>query len=101
MPKDLHWNCTRNQWHGQSAAAAGAFRVRPLGVDRGGKAQRLFERVAEPTGGRNVAWQEGVQLNAWCELAKSLKRKGGFTDTQTESRLVQGITPLFSMTAFQ
>jgi 2-(1,2-epoxy-1,2-dihydrophenyl)acetyl-CoA isomerase len=40
-------------------------------------------------------------LNAWCELAKSLKRKGGFTDTQTESRLVQGITPLFSMTAFQ
>jgi hypothetical protein len=27
-------------------------------------------------------------LNAWCELAKSLKRKGRFTDTQTESRLV-------------
>src|SRR5205823_2670328 len=25
-------------------------------------------------------------LNAWCELAKSLKSKGGFTDTQTESR---------------
>ena len=31
-------------------------------------------------------------LNAWCELAKSLKRKSEFTDTQTESRLVQGIT---------
>ena len=40
-------------------------------------------------------------LNAWCELAKSLKSKGGFTDTQTESRLVQRITPLFSMTASQ
>ena len=44
---------------------------------------------------------EGVQLNAWCELAKSLKRKGGFPDTQTESRLVQRITPLFSTIAFQ
>jgi transposase-like protein len=41
------------------------------------------------------------ELNAWCELAKSLKRKGGFPDTQTESRLVQRITPLFSTTAFQ
>jgi hypothetical protein len=40
-------------------------------------------------------------LNAWCELAKSLKSKGGFTDTQTESRLVQRITSLFSMTASQ
>src|SRR5205085_1679422 len=40
-------------------------------------------------------------FNAWCELAKSLKSKGGFTDTQTESRLVQRITPLFSMTASQ
>jgi hypothetical protein len=30
-----------------------------------------------------------------------LKRKGGFPDTQTEPRLVQGITPLFSMTTFQ
>jgi hypothetical protein len=41
------------------------------------------------------------ELNAWCELAKSLKRKGGFPDTQTESRLVQRITPLFSTIAFQ
>jgi len=40
-------------------------------------------------------------FNAWCELAKSLKSKGGFTDSQTESRLMQRITPLFSMTAFQ
>jgi hypothetical protein len=40
-------------------------------------------------------------FNAWCELAKSLKSKGGFTDPQTESRLVQRITPLFSITAFQ
>ena len=40
-------------------------------------------------------------LNAWCELAKSLKSKGGFIDTQIESRLVQRITPLFSTTAFQ
>jgi hypothetical protein len=39
--------------------------------------------------------------NAWCELAKSLKSKGGFIDTQIESRLVQRITPLFSITAFQ
>jgi hypothetical protein len=30
-----------------------------------------------------------------------LKSKGGFTDTQTEARLVQRITPLFSMTASQ
>ena len=42
-----------------------------------------------------------THFNAWCELAKSLKRKGGFPDTQTESRLVQRITPLFSTTAFQ
>ena len=41
------------------------------------------------------------QLNAWCELAKPLKRKGGFPDTQTESRLVQRRTPLFSTTVFQ
>jgi len=27
-----------------------------LGADRGGKAQRPFERVAEPTGGQNIAW---------------------------------------------
>jgi hypothetical protein len=40
-------------------------------------------------------------LNAWCGLAKSLKRKDGFTDTGTEPHLVYGITPLFSMTAFQ
>jgi hypothetical protein len=40
-------------------------------------------------------------LNAWCELAKSLQRKGGFPDTQTDPRLVQRITPLFSTTAFQ
>jgi len=32
----------------------------------------------------NVRWR----LNAWCELAKSLKSKGGFIDTQTEARLV-------------
>jgi hypothetical protein len=42
-----------------------------------------------------------IYLNAWCELAKSLQRKGGFPDTQTESHLVQRITPLFSTTAFQ
>src|SRR5712691_7325126 len=29
----------------------------PWGAARGGKAQRLFERVAEPMGGRNAAWQ--------------------------------------------
>jgi hypothetical protein len=39
--------------------------------------------------------------NAWCELAKFLKRKGEFPDTQTESRLVQVITLLFSMTVLQ
>jgi hypothetical protein len=38
-------------------SGAGAFRMAPWGAARGGKAQRLFERVAEPTGGRNVAWQ--------------------------------------------
>src|SRR5262245_4193051 len=42
-----------------------------------------------------------ADLNAWCELAKSLKSQGGFTDTQTESRLVQRLTPLFSITVFQ
>jgi hypothetical protein len=31
-------------------------------------------------------------LNAWGELAKPLKRKSGFPDTQTESHLVQRIT---------
>ena len=36
-------------------------------------------------------WLGHGNLNAWCELAKSLKRKSEFTDTQTESRLVQGI----------
>jgi hypothetical protein len=40
-------------------------------------------------------------LNAWCELAKSLKSEGGFPDTRTESRLVQRLTLLFSITAFQ
>ena len=40
-------------------------------------------------------------FNAWCELAKSLQSKGGFTDTQTESRLVQRLTPLFSIMVFQ
>src|SRR5712691_5670678 len=29
----------------------------PWGAARGGKAQPLFERVAEPMGGRNAAWQ--------------------------------------------
>ena len=29
----------------------------PYGADREGKAQRPFERVAAPTGGRNAAWQ--------------------------------------------
>jgi hypothetical protein len=29
----------------------------PRGAARGGKAQPLFERVAEPMGGRNAAWQ--------------------------------------------
>src|SRR5262249_31195357 len=37
-------------------------------------------------------------FKAWCELAEPLKRKGTFPDTQTESRLVQVITLLFSMT---
>src|SRR5260370_10151060 len=36
-------------------SGAGAFRMAPWGAARGGKAQRLFERVAEPTGGRHVA----------------------------------------------
>ena len=40
-------------------------------------------------------------LNAWCELAKPLKRKGKFPDTQTELRLVQVIPLLFSMTVSQ
>src|SRR5436189_5223873 len=62
---------------------------------------RIFIRFGgEPLG--LPAHTEGIgELNAWCELAKSLKSKGGFTDTQTESRLVQRITPLFSMTASQ
>ena len=39
-------------------SGAGAFLVRPLaGRIGGGKAQRPFERVAAPTGGRNAAWQ--------------------------------------------
>jgi len=46
----------RKQWHGQSAAAPAPSFLSPLGAARGGKAQRLFERVAEPTGSQNVAW---------------------------------------------
>jgi class 3 adenylate cyclase len=57
----------------------------------------LLERWAQVKDGHGQV----VLLNAWCELAKSLKRKGGFPDTQTESRLVQRITPLFSTIAFQ
>jgi hypothetical protein len=38
-------------------SGAGAFRQAPWGAARGGKAQRPFERVAAPTGGRNDAWQ--------------------------------------------
>ncbi len=48
-------------WQESAARAersgAGAFRMAPWGAARGGKAQRLFERVAEPMGGRNAAWQ--------------------------------------------
>src|SRR5215211_2293568 len=66
-------------------------------------------RVAKSSHTTFVHWQRteasnssvSGPLNAWCELAKSLKSKGGFIDTQTESRLVQRITPLFSITAFQ
>jgi hypothetical protein len=47
----------QNQWHGQSVAAPVPSVCAPWGAARGGKAQRLFERVAEPTGGQNVAWQ--------------------------------------------
>src|SRR5216684_4013346 len=38
-------------------SGAGADRCAPRGAARGGKAQPLFERVAEPMGGRNAAWQ--------------------------------------------
>src|SRR6267378_2120795 len=47
----------RNQQHGRSAAAPVPTAVPPRGADGRGKAQRPFERVAEPTGGRNIAWQ--------------------------------------------
>ncbi len=47
----------KNQLHGRSAAAPVPTAVPPRGADWGGKARRLFTRVAEPTGGRNVAWQ--------------------------------------------
>jgi len=49
----------------------------------------------------SIEIQAILVLNAWCELAKFLKRKGEFPDTQTESRLLQRITPLFSTIAFQ
>jgi hypothetical protein len=51
----------RNQRHGQSAAAPVPSFVSPSGAARRGKAQRLFERVAAPMGGRNVAWQPSVR----------------------------------------
>src|SRR6266571_7343416 len=38
-------------------SGAGAYRCAPRGAARGGKAQPLFERVAEPMGGRNAARQ--------------------------------------------
>src|SRR5437764_6421549 len=47
----------RNQQHGRSAAAPVPTAVPPRGADGRGKSQRLFARVAEPTGGKNVAWQ--------------------------------------------
>jgi hypothetical protein len=43
----------QHQRHGQSAAAPVPSVCAPWGADRGGKAQRLFEHVAEPTGGQN------------------------------------------------
>ena len=36
----------------------------PGGRRSGGKAQRLFERVAAPTGGQNVAWQPSASAGA-------------------------------------
>ncbi len=38
-------------------SGAGAYRCAPRGAARGGKAQPLFEHVAEPMGGRNAARQ--------------------------------------------
>jgi len=49
----------RNQGQGQSAAAPVPSLWASWGTMRWGKAPRLFERVAEPTGGRNAAWQPG------------------------------------------
>ena len=42
----------RNEWHGQSVAAPVPSLCASWGAARKGKAQRPFERVAEPTGGR-------------------------------------------------
>jgi hypothetical protein len=45
----------RNKSHGQSVAAPVPSLCAPWGAARGDKAQRPFERVAEPPRGRNVA----------------------------------------------
>ena len=78
---------------GEEAAAraersgAGAFLVRPLGGGGGGKAQRLFERVAEPTGGQNVAWQPSRCAGAvqpWRRISGCTDRSaGGCADRRT------------------
>ena len=47
-----HPNAARAECSG-----AGVFRQAPWGAARGGKAQHLFKRVAESTGGQNAAWQ--------------------------------------------
>ena len=77
-----------------------------------GKQARFVEEYLKDLNGKQAALRAGYSprcaevlasqtLNAWCELAKPLKRKGKFPDTQTESRLVQVITLLFSTTVFQ
>ena len=67
-------------------SGAGAFLRAPWGADREGKAQRLFERVAAPTGGRNMAWQpSGLRgLSRWRRISGCTDRSaGGCADRRT------------------
>ena len=48
-------------------SGAGAYHLAPGGADGGGKAQRPFERVAEPTGGQVEANSQARFQFEWDE----------------------------------
>ena len=75
--------------HVRSAAAPVPSLCVPWGAARGGKAQRPFERVAAPTGGRNDAWQPSGargQSSGDAASAAALTGPRAAAQTGTQSR---------------